>query len=664
MELNELSFGKDDLMRTQLWCTLVLSIFLTAGGPRPVQAQFAPAESSGSGRSVVIPAGGLFDFAGDSGVTPVSHSWAPDRGRPDWSAASRTGAIPSAHRPAVPQAAHLQQPRLQPWPQISPYDHAFSEHYTDRGLWFWEGNNRRRQYFARWGYMRSNIDRPKGTVGNPNALSYKDIHLPFIAEVLGLDDLANVFRGDVHDPTIAFSDIGFFPPEGQRGMWYYNAVSASETNEVKANGLRAVWGFTNPDDTGLRIDAWWSGRETAHFNAEKQVATRRITQPSLLRRATESEEGFLTFFAPFESIQVLQANLLNLGGLPIDDGTLETLPDGTTIGGATVPYDIAFELEYESENAGTSLSVLLAPVIDTEILQVRPLVGARYTYLREKFSFFGEDSGMYYDNESDIILPTLKLHSLPDGVDNPDEPDGIVDNAGQVEGSPPAEVDSEDATQFVRLDILAETFGFEHPGRYQAFLDNEAESHMAGPEAGLQYNLGGDGGFRIRGFTKFALLANAERIQMEGNNIGNANDIGIGLTGNDELDVFGIRVVDLSEPAATLQDSPLITPTPENPNPNAFEDKERHTRLSPLLEQSIFVDLPVFHWIPVVNRMDLFENAKLSVGYTYTFMDNVLRPAESIRWQGNPREGIFPYITAQHDEWNTSNWTFMVEIPY
>ena len=64
-------------------------------------------------------------------------------------------------------------------------------------------------------------------------------------------------------------------------------------------------------------------------------------------------------------------------------------------------------------------------------------------------------------------------------------------------------------------------------------------------------------------------MANQETIELEGDNVGMIT-----------------RVEDSSDPTADRPKA-LIDPTVDNPNPNAFTDRQTHTHVSPLFEQSI-----------------------------------------------------------------------------
>lgn len=652
-------------MRLRHWLTPLLSFMLTTWGSFAVYGQYPGAESSSGSGEWMSPAGTPAYYQPSGGGWPASMTAAPESG------ASDASDVFGPSYPAVPQDPSFYQRGNLPWPAVSPYDYQFSQQYNNEGLWYDNFNNRGRHYFASVGYVRSKTQRPKGLVGQPGALSYKELVLPIVADDLGLDDLADEFQGDAPSffGSNADGGFGFWPPQGAPGFNFYDAQKADQVLPLKADGIRGRWGFTEADDTGVVWEAWWSGRDSRDFDAEDRISTRRITEPSLLFKITDSPQGFLTPIAPFTFERILQANLLNLGGLPLDDGTLQVLPDGSTIGGTTVPYDIEFRLKYETENAGTSLAYLMSPIINRGLLKVQPLIGARYMFLREEFSFFGQDSGLAYDNQdlTDDIFPLVKLQSIPNKVDDDDPRNGVIDDAGRAE--PLGMQQSNDEVRFVRLDLVAQilndldpTRDIFHPGRYQAFLDNEAQTHLAGPEIGLQYSLGGDK-IKLRGHTKFGLMANHEELNLRGDNIGNANDIAVDVDFDPTTPAFIDGDLDVNS-VPTIKPSPLLRPTPQNPHPNAFQQDDQHTHVSPLIEQSIYLDVPVLHYVPLVNRVKLFEDATLTIGYTFLFVDQVARPADSIRWQGNPRAGLFPSIKLERGRWWNSSWSFSVEVPY
>jgi hypothetical protein len=631
---------KDDLMRVQHWLTAIFGIALLLPCGNKVSAQVQPGyyqqPGGWSGSQQPYPQSTFYGSGPGNGAMATEPAFFPD---------PQGGFTPSMSPLMVNPAGQAgYQPEMQPWPAISPYQSpAYSGLRNTNGMWQYDiSTHRGRRYTGSVEFIHSSFKRPKGVFGvdggqshpftgtNAKAfenldgpIRYKDIVLPQIDETLADD-----FQGDAPNADFPF---GFFPNTGQPGFNYYDRANAGDVSHARANGLRIRWGFLESGDSGFQVDGWWTGPGIANFDARNTVGGKQ-SNFSLFFRVIDSSTDFLTPIFPFVQDEVINQNLLNLRGLPINDGTLEELADGSFIGGTSIPYDLEFRLKYKSEAAGTSVNILMTPIVRKKNFKVRPLFGARYVYLKEEFNFFGHDSGLAYDDQqiNSAIFPQVKLHSLPNGVE-----------ATAGDG------------RFVRLDLVAAILGVEHPGRYQAFIDNAAVSHLIGPEIGLQYDIGGKR-VKLRGHTKFALLANFEKMSLKGNNIGEANAIG-----------QNINVTDPALPTFDfIQDSPLITPTLDNPSPNAFRDDVDQSHVSPLFEQSLFLDVPVFEHIPYLKRMSALDEAKLTLGWTFTFVAEVARPSESILYNANPRQGLFPTLDIKRSNWWTSNWSVGVEIPY
>jgi hypothetical protein len=287
-------------------------------------------------------------------------------------------------------------------------------------------------------------------------------------------------------------------------------------------------------------------------------------------------------------------------------------------------------------------------------------MGGRYVYINESFRFDGEDSGLAYDTEDadELVFSRAKVHSLPNFAD--DDANFIVDDAINIE---PVDTTGTGgggggATQgrALRLDLIAAMAGRDHPGRYTAFLEHKLTTNLVGPEVGMNYTLGGDN-FRINGMTKFGLMANFEKLKLRGNNIGDANNIG------DEIDLDLLADPDTADMAGVL-DSPLITPTPDNLHPNAFSQTVKTTHVSPLLEQKIQAEFPIFRYIPILRRRDRLQDAALTAGWSVIWVGEVARPTQSILWRANPREGLFPSIKIDRADWWTMNWSCGITIPF
>lgn len=634
---------KDDLMRVQPWFAPFLGLVLSLFGDQDLQAQYHPVQSMDrsarrgdptyvSPAATYVPSGRRID----GGVSPT--------GSPAYKThAARVGLLPPDYSTTGPDGFHPNpySSGMLPSPELSPFEPRFVQHYTQDGLWHRISSSRNRQYYSRFEYLDTKVRHAKGFVGHRDAPSYKDVFLPNS----GLDSaLVNTFQGDAK-----FEDgVGVFPPVGDPGFNLFDARLADHAPHVDADGVRVVFGYRDAHDGGLIIDTWYNAENTSLFDAGQALTAREfLREESLVREVITSPSGFLTPIMPADGLQVLRRNLLNLSGIPVDDGTIRFFDDGTRVGGTAIPYDMEFKLRQTTESASTSLNVVNTPSLRRGPLQVSFMFGARYLYIDESFRFDGEDSGLAYDGEStgDAVFARAKLHSLPNFTD--DDTNFTIDDAIFVE-----DMGGPGSGRAVRLDLVAEAAGTEHPGNYRAFLEHELRTHLTGPEVGLTYTLGGKK-VRITGHSKFALLANFERLKLRGNNIGDANNIG------DSVPTDGSAVADVD-----IFDSPIITPTTDNPFPNAFKETFRTTHVSPLFEQRFTAELPIFGHIPLLRRWDVLEDASFVAGWSVTWVGEVARPSQSILWRANPREGLFPSINLDRGPWWVMNWSFGVNIPF
>lgn len=733
-------------MRFPQWFTPVLGLTLTAATCHSAAAQYGPAEGGAAwppAPAAPLAGGASPGFGGmgggvpmplTGGLPPAAYGPAPE---------AFVGSVPPPPAPplAGPPAA---PPGNLPWPNISPMEYQFSEHrVADKGLWWWEGNNRGRQWFFNAAYMHTNFSKPKGVVGDPRAQTYLERITPIISQapfsVTGgggggggntgggnsnggnLSTLFNEFAGLQPTP---YTQLGYFPltnvPVGidPFGYNYYSAQNASAVSDITASGFRLNLGAMNPDDTGFVIDAFYTGVGNKTLSMRDQfIKNRRAPsqlQPGLtneilnnplgtVRNPAGAFSGVGDVADPFNitdplqqpispfigagqvgaggtvvatpGVAILEQNLFNLGGLPVDNGTFRTLSDGTVVGGTTIPYDLEFRLQDIQQAAGTSLSYMFSSFIKKDHYHVRVIGGARFLYIKEAFQFYGADSGLAYystgnggqggGNAANSVFPLLKFQSLPDYIDN--DGDGVIDPAGAVEipsnnqnnnggGTGGNNQQSTNAT-FVNLKTLADSLGVYSPGAYTAYLNNTAESYLAGPEIGLSYDAGGNK-FRILGQSKFALVGVHERVSMSGNNIGEASNIG------NNIPTTTTGGTTTTTQPFYIQNSPLLQPTVTNPNPNYFADRQTNTHIAPVLQQSFTGELAIFGYVPWINRMTFFRDAKLTGGVNFLWVGDVVRPSQSILWRANPRAGLFPSIRPDHSDWFMFNYTVGAQFPF
>lgn len=174
--------------------------------------------------------------------------------------------------------------------------------------------------------------------------------------------------------------------------------------------------------------------------------------------------------------------------------------------------------------------------------------------------------------------------------------------------------------------------------QFEARLANDVRSNIAGPEVGLRFDLGGTkSGFKIWGESIFGLNVNHEQIHLRGDNIGDPL-----------VDVrFNGRLIPRILDDANFQ--------------SEFDRRQSSTHVSPLFQQSIFADMDILGFVPLIKKSSLFEDARFRVGYTLLLVGEVSRPADSIRWQGFP---LFPEIQTERKNWWANQFTFAIDWHY
>jgi hypothetical protein len=131
---------------------------------------------------------------------------------------------PSGGPPSLP-------PGTLPYPQISPFEHRFSEHGIENGLWMHDVNDSPRRYYGGVTAMALRVRKPeRALVGNPK-----------FAFLLAVSQNAPVTIGQPYNGTHIFD------------------------KNFKTEGIRLHWGFVDADDTGMEFVAWWATDVTQQF---------------------------------------------------------------------------------------------------------------------------------------------------------------------------------------------------------------------------------------------------------------------------------------------------------------------------------------------------------------------------------------------------------------
>ncbi len=185
----------------------------------------------------------------------------------------------------------------------------------------------------------------------------------------------------------------------------------------------------------------------------------------------------------------------------------------------------------------------------------------------------------------------------------------------------------------------------------RAYLNSNVVSDLGGPEAGFHYILGDSRGISITGSTKVGALFNYERMNLSGDNIGNHMAVDL-ITGPDPT-------TGLFTPTDMFDTNNIAGPTQ-----NAFSDSKSSTHVSPMFEQSLTAEVPIFSRVPVLKNVRQLEGAKFRLGWTYLFISEVADPLQSVRWQSNPQAGLFPSLQTERDNFSQNTFSFGVNWDY
>lgn len=250
----------------------------------------------------------------------------------------------------------------------------------------------------------------------------------------------------------------------------------------------------------------------------------------------------------------------NPGATPSTTDLLSTGNPGLTLSDESVggfgsntngAYDLTVVIDYRTEAFGADTMWLESPIVRKGAFSVRPMFGLRYMGLRESMSFLGKASGV----------------AVGDGEEGGEEPVELADP-------------------------------------YTAFLQSSVKTQMAGPQAGLMWDVGGER-FKIISETKLAVMGAYEAVQLKGYGLGNG---------------------ERSE---------------YNPK-NSFNRRDEHGHIVPLIEQTITAEAALLSYVPVVNKMPIFDRARFRIGYQYTIAWNIARP-DSIDYYSPPVNPRFRY---------------------
>ena len=506
------------------------------------------------------------------------------------------------------------------YPAQSPYQGMFEQTYQRDGTWFknsvggFGAANKPRDWFVNLDFTKSYNRKMRGLVGADNVQTY--------------------FQQNDPDSNGINPGLSFYR--------YFDAANARIIPDLKTNGIRLSGGFWNPDGSGFLYSGGYQFEGTSTFDPRAQIIGARLDEATALQFQRDSGRiGFQPFnlggrddldivkneilapgvvfdtadIVPYgvfgTTFDVLDRTLLNLYGIPTTDGKTDSI-----MGGETAPYDLSYVLRQSINTGGVNAAWAFSPVYDNDNIKVHPIFGGRYFRIDETFGFSGASTLLAYNDDGD--------------ADTPDNAKVFLPGTGVIPTTPTVRT-------YTAVDPNATS------NIVYSYINSQVVSNLSGPELGFQYELGSTKGIQVTGSTRVAAMFNNERLKMSGDNIGNF--MGTQLATPDPIT------------GATVSTNMFNTDTTQGPSLNAFYDTESSTHLSPLFEQSFNAQIPIFGRVPVLRDMWQFEDAKLSLGWTFLLIGEVADPNASIVYDSSPTTGDFLHYESDRNTFyqNTLN---------
>ncbi len=318
-----------------------------------------------------------------------------------------------------------------------------------------------------------------------------------VAATAGDDPDAVVFDAFGFTPLTGgvFSDSG----EARSLIPNYDQLIGTRYEDADHPGVRLRFGWEDADGGGFEWSADYLSEQADVYSRGDAEAARRYFSDLTTFDAFDGPPGSVP---TANRRPVFNNQVSSLGAIVVDTdpNLLNAALFGTPIArpqpGLFVPdpsiavftYDLLYENEFSSEQAGTEFSYVFTPMVQKGRLRLRPSAGLRFNYVQENFRFRGLDSGSVF----------------------------VTDVFGESSGA-------EDATApVIRPGDGAQVINPFFPGTaltdlfpYQSDLTNQVKSYLFGPQFGLHADV--DGKFlSLRGHVKAGVAALREEITVEG----------------------------------------------------------------------------------------------------------------------------------------------------
>lgn len=242
-------------------------------------------------------------------------------------------------------------------------------------------------------------------------------------------------------------------------------------------------------------------------------------------------------------------------------------------GASTVlPFDAAFIQQFNAEIYGSDADVYLAPFFERNSFKMKWMFGAKWLRINEQMYVQGDDSGLGY-----AFVPNTTTGA-----------GGTGGTTGTVGINP----------------IIGPFIPLLPP--YSTIITSSTTSSLIGPHIGIRYDLGGDK-FKLWGQTKFAVAYDYETMRVSSTNLAPF----VAFDGVDDK---------------------IAGPAPAGSGVNVVHS-HANSHVAPIIDTSINMDFNGFEWVPIINKMALFKNAKTRIGYNFVYVNNVVRPTNIINYQ-------------------------------
>jgi hypothetical protein len=360
-------------------------------------------------------------------------------------------------------------PGFNPYPAISPFEHAMSSTYNERGIWLNETSNemQSRGYFR----LDSIVARFKGPSDAP----------------IGHGNVVNPYF-DGGDFAIDNNDAGRSGSTGTSAYSDYNngkgPFANSNTGLIDSShgiGMRILLGTERSDGIGFEFSGLMIGDQeesTSSGYAIQRFGSRDDLFPSVILESN----GIINDTDRYPNFPTGPDDLFGLDVVDVDNITVENsgigLDDGSILG-TIQRFDLYKTSTMRSRLSGGQITLIQTPSRQVGPFTVRPMFGVRYLNPKERFSFEGHDSGLDYD-----VLP----------FGDPDRASVLV---GGVE-----------STVTVRTP-------------YRAYINSETDTHLGGAEMGWRYAAGGEH-FKLTGETKLGVMGAREKSKLKTKGLGQA----------------------------------------------------------------------------------------------------------------------------------------------